>query len=145
MAAARTMRDISVQGPSFVSCALNDDAVFLGFDPQRGFALLRHAIDKQKRGRVVPDLWAELFSECGADNAVINRLVRDYSDAVAQGYPKLDVYTYRACVRAKVKEHEYLLHALYDGHCFTNRKITPETYMSRQTPSLGSFDDVTAM
>ena len=143
--AARTRRDIIVTGPSIVCGALSDRGVFLGLDRERGFALLRRAIDKQKRGRMVPDLWADLFLECSTDNAVVNRLVRDYSDGVTQGYPKLDVYTYQACVRAKVKEHDYLLHALYDGHCFTNRKIAPETYMSSQTPSLGSLDDVTAI
>lgn len=96
---------------------------------ETGHDVLQAAIDAQKQGRRVSELWDALLAVCRLNDIAVNRLVRDHSDTIAQAYPKLDLYDYRDFIQIKLKEHEYLLHALYDGGCFTNRKLDLETYV----------------
>lgn len=97
-------------------------------DQEAAREALRNAVASQKRGQRVQDLWGEMFAACGLSVKAVNRLVKDVSDGLAQGCPNLDIYSYEEFIQAKTKEHEYLLHALHDGSCFTNRKISAETY-----------------
>jgi len=85
-----------------------------------GLEVLERAIELEKRGHSLKTLWGELLAACFFDSERVNELVQNYSDYVAQGFPKSDLMEYRRMVLMKTENHRHLLLALLEGGCFMN-------------------------
>eukprot|EP00210_Caulerpa_lentillifera_P006386 g6100.t1 len=97
---------------------------------ERGLAVLHRAMELEKTGHSERTLWGKLLAACVFAPDHVNCLIQDYSNYVAQGFPKSDLMEYRAMVLMKTEHHRHLLSALLEGGCFMNGRLNQEAAMT---------------